>query len=65
MRAASGLHDMVESIAAGQPHRASGRLGAHIVEVAHGILRAAAEGSVVEIESRVAQPEPLPVISQA
>jgi predicted dehydrogenase len=60
-----GLHDMVEAIAAGQPHRASGRLGAHIVEVAHGILRAAGEGSVVEISSRVAQPEPLPVISQA
>jgi predicted dehydrogenase len=60
-----GLHDMVEAIVAGQPHRASGRLGAHIVEVAHGILRAAAEGCVVEIESRVAQPESLPVISKA
>jgi predicted dehydrogenase len=60
-----GLHDMVEAIAAGQPHRASGRLGAHIVEVAHGILRAAGEGRVVEITSQVAQPEPLPVISQA
>ena len=56
---------MVESIAAGRPHRASGRLGAHVVEVARGILRAAAEARVVEIESRVDQPEPLPVISQA
>ena len=34
-----GLHDMVEAIAAGRPHRASGRLGAHVVEVARGILR--------------------------
>ena len=55
-----GLHDMVEAIAAGRPHRASGRLGAHVVEVARGILRAADEGTVVEIESRVDQPEPLP-----
>jgi predicted dehydrogenase len=56
-----GLHDMVEAIAAGRPHRASGQLGAHIVEVARGILRAAGEGRIVEIESRVDQPEPLPV----
>jgi len=55
-----GLHDMVESIAAGRPHRASGQLGAHVVEVARGILRAAEDGTVVEIESRVDQPEPLP-----
>ena len=60
-----GLHDMVEAIAAGQPHRAAGQLGAHVVEVARGILLAAAEGRVVEIASRAGQPEPLPVISQA
>ena len=56
-----GLHDMVEAIAAGTPHRASGLLGAHIVEVVRGILQAADEGRVVEIESRIAVPEPLPV----
>ena len=55
-----GLHDMVESIAAGRPHRASGLLGAHIVEVVRGILQSADEGRVVEIESRVALPEPIP-----
>jgi predicted dehydrogenase len=56
-----GLHDMVESIEAGLAHRASGLLGAHVVEVVRGILQAAEEGRVVEIESRVALPEPLPV----
>ena len=56
-----GLHDMVEAIVAGRPHRASGELGAHIVEVARGILLAAAAGRVVEIESQVGQPDPLPV----
>ena len=60
-----GLHDMVEAIAAGRPHRASGELGAHVVEVARGILRSAEEARVVEIESRVDQPEPLPVDSVA
>ena len=60
-----GLHDMVESIAAGQAHRASGELGAHIVEVARGILRSADEGQIVQISSSVDQPEPLPVTSQA
>jgi predicted dehydrogenase len=56
-----GLHDMVESIAAGQPHRASGMLGAHIVEVVRGILQAADEGRAVDIESRIVLPEPMPV----
>ncbi len=55
-----GLHDMVEAIAAGTPHRASGMLGAHTVEVVRGILKAADEGRVVEIESRITVPEPLP-----
>ena len=39
-----GLHDMVEAIAGGRPHRASGLLGAHVVEVVRGILAPAAEG---------------------
>jgi predicted dehydrogenase len=60
-----GLHDMVEAIASGTPHRASGRLGAHVVEAARGILLSAQEGRVVEIASRVDQPEPLPVDSVA
>jgi predicted dehydrogenase len=58
-----GLHDMVEAIESGRPHRASGLLGAHIVEIVRGILQAADAGHVVEIESRVARPEALPVPS--
>jgi predicted dehydrogenase len=60
-----GLHDMVEAIAAGAPHRATGRLGSHIVDVARSILLSAGEGRIVEISSSVAQPEALPVTSQA
>jgi predicted dehydrogenase len=60
-----GLHDMVEAIAAGQPHRASGRLGSHIVDVARSILLSAAEARIIEISSSVDQPEPLPITSTA
>jgi predicted dehydrogenase len=56
-----GLQDMVESIAANRPHRASGHLGLHAVEVARGILRSATDGRFVDIESRLEQPAPLPV----
>jgi predicted dehydrogenase len=56
-----GLHDMVESIAAGTPHRASGELGAHVVEVACGILRSAEAGRAVEIASSAQQPPALSV----
>jgi predicted dehydrogenase len=60
-----GLHDMVEAIAAGTPHRASGLLGAHVVEVARGILLSAEEGRIVEISSSVDQPQPLSLDSVA
>ena len=55
-----GLHDLVEAIAAGAPHRASALLGLHVVEVARGILRSAELGSTVTIESRPEQPAPRP-----
>lgn len=60
-----GLHELVEAIDAGRPPRASGRLGLHVVEVARGILRSAAEGRTVEIESRVDQPDAMPAASIA
>ena len=56
-----GLHDLVESIAAGRPHRVSGDLAYHVVDVARSILGAAAAGRTIEIESSVDRPEPLPV----
>jgi len=55
-----GLNDLVEAIAAGTPHRASADLGLHVVEVARGILRSAADGSVVAIDSHPQQPAPRP-----
>ena len=49
---------MVEAIAEGRDHRASGRLGLHVIDTARSILRAADEGGTVEVETTVAQPEP-------
>ena len=56
-----GLQDLAEAVAEGRPPRASGRLGAHVVEVARGVLAAAAGGRTVEIASRTERPDPLPV----
>lgn len=56
-----GLHELVEAIAADRPERASGSLGLHVVDVARGILAAAAERRIVEIDSRADQPAAMPV----
>jgi predicted dehydrogenase len=56
-----GLHDLVEAIAASRPHRASGQLGRHVVEVARSLLAAAAEGRTIAIASRPDRPEAMPV----
>lgn len=60
-----GLHELVQAIVSGRPPRASGRFGLHVVEVARGILRSAAEGRTVEIASSVDQPEAMPVAAVA
>jgi predicted dehydrogenase len=44
-----GLHDLVESLEARRPHRASGELGQHVLEAINGVLRAAEEGTTTEI----------------
>jgi predicted dehydrogenase len=60
-----GLHDMVQAIDEERDHRASGRLGLHIVAVARGILQSAHEGRVVDIETSLEKPAPLPVAPAA
>ena len=60
-----GLSEMVDAIDAGRPHRASGQLGRHVVDVARSILQSAAEGTAVEVEESADQPAPLPVTMKA
>jgi len=56
-----GLADMAAAIAAGRPHRASGELAFHVLDIMESILRASAEKRVVELSSTVERPEPLPL----
>ncbi|PZE75813.1 Gfo/Idh/MocA family protein [Curtobacterium sp. MCBD17_019] len=56
-----GLADMAHAIATGRPHRASGALAFHVLDVMESITRAAAEHRVLEIASRVERPEPVPL----
>ncbi len=51
-----GLADMATAIAAGEPHRASGELGFHILEIMESVLIASAEHRVVTVMSTVNRP---------
>jgi predicted dehydrogenase len=55
-----GLADMAHAIATNRPHRASGELAFHVLEVMDAVLRSSDERSVIEIASAVARPEPVP-----
>jgi predicted dehydrogenase len=54
-----GLEDLAESLAEGRPHRASGELACHVVDVARTILEAAAQGSALDVATSVERPAPL------
>ena len=56
-----GLADLADALAAGRPHRASGRLGLHVLEVMDAILRSSAGQSTVAIESTVERPDAVPL----
>jgi predicted dehydrogenase len=54
-----GLAEMAEAIRADRPHRASGELGFHVLEVLLAIEEATRSGRVETIASRVERPAPL------
>jgi predicted dehydrogenase len=54
-----GIADMAEAIRDGRPHRASGELAYHVLEVLTGLERSAGDGRHVPIESRSVRPAPL------
>lgn len=57
----SGVADMARGIVANKAHRASGALAYHVLEVMLAVQKSADEGRHIDIESTVAQPEPLPL----
>ncbi len=55
-----GLADLAHAIETDRPHRASGELAFHVLEIMDAVLRAAHEHRVVELASTVERPEPVP-----
>ncbi|XID90157.1 Gfo/Idh/MocA family protein [Paenibacillaceae bacterium WGS1546] len=56
-----GLADMAYAIRLGRPHRASGELARHVLDISLGIFESSAEGKHVELTSSASQPAPLPL----
>lgn len=55
-----GIVDIAEALAHDRPHRASGDLAFHVLEIMDAILRAGSEHRVVEVESTVERPDAVP-----
>ena len=56
-----GVADMAYGLKIGRPHRASGELTYHVLEIMHAIHDASRLGKHVELESTCQQPAPLPL----
>ncbi len=56
-----GLADMAAAIAVGSPHRASGELAFHVLEIMEAVLTASAERRVVVLTSTVERPAAVPL----
>jgi predicted dehydrogenase len=55
-----GVADMAASIAAGEPHRASGQLALHVLEILHAFGGSSDSGRRVDLTSTCDRPAPLP-----
>ncbi len=53
---ALGLADLASAVLRGTPHRSSGRLGLHVLEVMHSILEGAATGQPMAITTTLERP---------
>jgi predicted dehydrogenase len=53
--------DMAYALRSGRPHRASGELAYHVLDVMHATLETAREGKHIDIESTCERPAPLPL----
>jgi len=56
-----GLSDMADAIATGRPHRASGELAFHVLEIMEAIIRSGREHRVVAVASTAPRPDPVPL----
>jgi predicted dehydrogenase len=56
-----GVADMAQALCSGRPHRASGELAYHVLDIMHAIHEASSEGRHVELTTRCDRPAPLPL----
>jgi predicted dehydrogenase len=56
-----GVADLIRGVENNRPHRASGALAHHVLEVMHSILKASQTATVITLSSRVDRPELLPL----
>ena len=56
-----GVADMAYALRSGRPHRASGELAYHVLDIMHAFHDASREGRHIELESTCEEPAPLPV----
>jgi predicted dehydrogenase len=54
-----GLTDMAYALRSGRPHRASGELALHVLEVMEAIGKASERNAVVALTTRTERPAPL------
>jgi len=56
-----GVADMARAIAGDQPHRASGEMAYHVLEVMQRLIDSSADGRRLEIDSTLERPAPVPL----
>jgi hypothetical protein len=56
-----GVADMATAIRAGQPHRTSGELAYHVLDLMHAFEDSSQSGRHIEIESSCQRPAALPL----
>jgi len=56
-----GRADRAQAIGSGRPHRASGEMAYHVIDIIHGFHEASAQGRHIDLASSCARPAPLPV----
>jgi len=56
-----GVADMAHALRSGRPHRVSGELAYHVLDIMHAIHDASNEGRHIELESTCERPAPLPI----
>ena len=55
-----GIADMAAGLRSGRPHRASGQMGQHVIDIIHALHEASDQGRHIELSTTCAQPAPLP-----